>query len=87
MWLKEYPPMSAVQLAVLAWALLIWQHCNQSKTEIKRGNLWLNYVLWPVDLDVGQRLKQGSIIGRVARELMFQVTQRNAHIDPLQVIH
>ncbi|HEX5623027.1 MAG TPA: peptidoglycan DD-metalloendopeptidase family protein [Sulfuricurvum sp.] len=35
---------------------------------------------------VGQRLKQGSIIGRVARELMFQVTQRNAHIDPLQVI-
>jgi len=35
---------------------------------------------------VGQRLKQGSIIGRVGRELMFQVTQRNAHIDPLQVI-
>jgi murein DD-endopeptidase MepM/ murein hydrolase activator NlpD len=38
-------------------------------------------------ISVGQRLKQGSIIGRVARELMFQVTQRNAHIDPLQVIH
>ncbi|MDP3300492.1 MAG: peptidoglycan DD-metalloendopeptidase family protein [Sulfuricurvum sp.] len=37
-------------------------------------------------ISVGQRLKQGSIIGRVARELMFQVTQRNAHIDPLQVI-
>lgn len=35
---------------------------------------------------VGQRLKQGSIIGRVTRELMFQVTQRNAHIDPMQVI-
>ena len=35
---------------------------------------------------VGQRLKQGAIIGRVARELMFQVTQRNAHIDPMQVI-
>jgi murein DD-endopeptidase MepM/ murein hydrolase activator NlpD len=35
---------------------------------------------------VGQRLKQGAIIGRVGRELMFQVTQRNAHIDPLQVI-
>lgn len=35
---------------------------------------------------VGQRLKQGSIIGRVGRELMFQVTQRNAHIDPMQVI-
>lgn len=35
---------------------------------------------------VGQRLKQGAVIGRVGRELMFQVTQRNAHIDPLQVI-
>jgi murein DD-endopeptidase MepM/ murein hydrolase activator NlpD len=35
---------------------------------------------------VGQRLKQGAIIGRVARELMFQVTQRNAHINPLEVI-
>lgn len=37
-------------------------------------------------ITVGQRLKQGAIIGRVARELMFQVTQRNAHIDPLEVI-
>ncbi|MDD2829128.1 MAG: peptidoglycan DD-metalloendopeptidase family protein [Sulfuricurvum sp.] len=37
-------------------------------------------------VSVGQRLKQGSVIGRVERELMFQVTQRNAHIDPLQVI-
>lgn len=37
-------------------------------------------------VEVGKRLKQGSIIGRVGRELMFQVTQRNAHIDPLQVI-
>jgi len=37
-------------------------------------------------VEVGKRLKQGSIIGRVGRELMFQVTQRNAHIDPLQMI-
>ncbi|MBD3806727.1 M23 family metallopeptidase, partial [Sulfuricurvum sp.] len=37
-------------------------------------------------VEVGKRLKQGSIIGRVGRELMFQVTQRNAHIDPMQVI-
>ncbi len=37
-------------------------------------------------ISVGQRLKQGAIIGRITRELMFQVTQRNAHIDPLQVI-
>ncbi len=37
-------------------------------------------------VEVGKRLKQGSIIGRAGRELMFQVTQRNAHIDPMQVI-
>lgn len=37
-------------------------------------------------IEVGKRLKQGSIIGRVGRELMFQVTQRNAHINPLEVI-
>jgi len=37
-------------------------------------------------VEVGKRIKQGSIIGRAGRELMFQVTQRNAHIDPLQMI-
>ncbi|MFA5215839.1 murein hydrolase activator EnvC [Sulfuricurvum sp.] len=37
-------------------------------------------------VEVGKRIKQGSIIGRVGKELMFQVTQRNAHIDPLQMI-
>ncbi len=37
-------------------------------------------------VEVGKRLKQGSVIGRVAKELMFQVTQRNAHINPLEVI-
>jgi septal ring factor EnvC (AmiA/AmiB activator) len=34
----------------------------------------------------GKRLKKGSIIGRVNDELMFEVTQKNYHIDPLQVI-
>jgi len=37
-------------------------------------------------VQVGKRLKQGSIIGRAGKELMFQVTQRNAHIDPMQMI-
>jgi len=37
-------------------------------------------------VEVGKRLKQGSIIGRAGKELMFQVTQRNAHIDPMQMI-
>lgn len=34
----------------------------------------------------GKRLKRGSIIGRVNNELMFEVTQRNYHINPLQLI-
>jgi len=34
----------------------------------------------------GKRLKRGSIIGRVNDELMFEVTQKNYHIDPLQLI-
>jgi len=34
----------------------------------------------------GKRLKQGSIIGRVNDELMFEVTQKNYHINPLQLI-
>jgi len=34
----------------------------------------------------GKRLKRGSIIGRVNNELMFEVTQKNYHINPLQLI-
>jgi len=34
----------------------------------------------------GKRLKKGSVIGRVNDELMFEVTQKNDHIDPLEVI-
>jgi len=34
----------------------------------------------------GKKLKQGSIIGRVNDELMFEVTQKNYHINPLQLI-
>ncbi len=34
----------------------------------------------------GKRLKRGSIIGRVNDELMFEVTQKNYHINPLHLI-
>lgn len=34
----------------------------------------------------GQKLKRGSVIGRVNDELMFEVTQKNYHINPLQLI-
>jgi len=34
----------------------------------------------------GKRIKKGAVIGRVSGELMFEVTQKNYHINPLQLI-
>ncbi|MEA3372503.1 MAG: peptidoglycan DD-metalloendopeptidase family protein [Campylobacterota bacterium] len=34
----------------------------------------------------GKKLKKGSVIGRVSNELMFEVTQKNYHINPMQLI-
>ncbi len=34
----------------------------------------------------GKKIRKGSIIGRVNGELMFEVTQKNYHINPLQLI-
>lgn len=34
----------------------------------------------------GKRIRKGSVIGRIDRDLMFEVTQKNLHIDPLQMI-
>ncbi|MDD2906656.1 MAG: peptidoglycan DD-metalloendopeptidase family protein [Sulfurimonas sp.] len=33
-------------------------------------------------IEKGKKIKQGSIIGRIKDELVFEVTQRSAHIDP-----
>lgn len=38
-------------------------------------------------IKTGQKIKKGSIIGRVNGELMFEVTQQNYHINPLQLIN
>ncbi len=35
----------------------------------------------------GKKLRKGSVIGRVNTELMFEVTQKNYHINPMQLIH
>jgi septal ring factor EnvC (AmiA/AmiB activator) len=35
----------------------------------------------------GKRIKKGTTIGRVNHELMFQITQKNHHINPLEVIY
>lgn len=34
----------------------------------------------------GKRVRKGAVIGRVNSELMFEVTQNNYHIDPMQLI-
>ena len=34
----------------------------------------------------GKKIKKGYIIGRVKKELMFEVTQKNRHINPLELI-
>jgi len=36
---------------------------------------------------VGKQLSQGSIIGKVDKSLMFEVTKDNKHINPLKLIH
>lgn len=35
---------------------------------------------------VGKKIKKGTVIGRVDRELSLEVTQQNYHIDPLELI-
>ncbi|MDD2383015.1 MAG: peptidoglycan DD-metalloendopeptidase family protein [Sulfurospirillaceae bacterium] len=37
-------------------------------------------------IQVGQKVKKGYIIGRVTNDLTFEVTQKNFHIDPLELI-
>jgi murein DD-endopeptidase MepM/ murein hydrolase activator NlpD len=34
----------------------------------------------------GKKIRKGSVIGRVNNELMFEVTQKKYHIDPMQLI-
>jgi len=34
----------------------------------------------------GKKVKKGYVIGRVEKELMFEVTQKNRHINPLELI-
>ena len=35
---------------------------------------------------VGQKIKKGYVLGRVDNDLTFEVTQKNYHIDPLELI-
>lgn len=37
-------------------------------------------------IKVGARLKKGYVIGRVERDLTFEVTQKNYHINPMELI-
>ncbi|SFP23520.1 murein hydrolase activator EnvC family protein [Hydrogenimonas thermophila] len=35
----------------------------------------------------GKKIKKGYVIGRIKKELMFEVTQKNRHINPLELIN
>jgi murein DD-endopeptidase MepM/ murein hydrolase activator NlpD len=35
----------------------------------------------------GKKVKKGAIIGKIAKELLFEVTQKNAHINPVTLIN
>lgn len=37
-------------------------------------------------IKVGAKLKKGYVLGRVERDLTFEVTQKNYHIDPMELI-
>ena len=37
-------------------------------------------------IKVGARLKKGYVIGRVEQDLTFEVTQKNYHINPMELI-
>lgn len=37
-------------------------------------------------ISVGQKIKKGYVLGRVDNDLTFEVTQKNYHIDPLELI-
>jgi hypothetical protein len=37
-------------------------------------------------LKEGKKIREGYVIGRVEKELMFEVTQKNRHINPLELI-
>jgi murein DD-endopeptidase MepM/ murein hydrolase activator NlpD len=38
-------------------------------------------------VEKGKKIRKGSVIGRVKNELMFEVTQKNYHINPMELIH
>lgn len=37
-------------------------------------------------IKVGKKIKKGYVIGRIKQDLTFEVTQKNYHIDPLELI-
>ncbi|DAB33119.1 MAG TPA: hypothetical protein CFH79_00210 [Sulfurospirillum sp. UBA11407] len=37
-------------------------------------------------IKVGEKIRKGYVIGRVEQDLTFEVTQKNYHIDPLELI-
>lgn len=49
--------------------------------------IYANLISIPNTIKVNARVKQGNIIGRVYEDLAFEVTKKNAHINPLELIN
>lgn len=60
--------------------VVIIEHKDQLHT------IYANLSQIPSNIKVGAVVKKESIIGRVQKELVFEVTQKNFHINPLEII-
>ena len=38
------------------------------------------------NIKVGKKVKKGAVVGRIKDDLTFEVTQKNFHINPLELI-
>lgn len=60
--------------------VVIIEHKDQLHT------IYANLSQIPANIKVGSVVKKESVIGRVKKDLIFEVTQKNFHINPLEVI-
>jgi len=60
--------------------IVIIEHANEMHT------IYANLEKIAPTIKKGKRVKKGAVIGRINKALMFEVTKKNYHINPLQMI-
>jgi len=60
--------------------VIIIEHANEMHT------IYANLEKIAPTIKKGKRVKKGAVIGRINKALMFEVTKKNYHINPLQMI-